>query len=247
MTFAVTVLGSSGMWATVERACAGYLYECGGATLWVDAGAGTWRQLQQLADYRALDGIVLTHRHPDHTSDVFQALHARELGAANPLPPIPLWAPEQAIDRLVGFSSEMEKAFDLRVVSDGTSIEVGDARLSFVAMAHPPDTLGIRTQCDGRVLAYSSDTGPSADFERLLAGADVFVCEATFQDSDPEWEGHLRASQAGAIAAKYEVARLVLTHLPPDKDHAVSLAEAQDAAGDIDVMLASDGLRLEIG
>ena len=77
MTMSLTVLGSSGMYATPERACSGYLVEIDDQTLWLDAGAGTWRNLMRHTDFRDLSGVLLSHRHPDHTTDVFQADHAR--------------------------------------------------------------------------------------------------------------------------------------------------------------------------
>jgi ribonuclease BN (tRNA processing enzyme) len=98
---------------------------------------------------------------------------------------------------------------------------------------------------DGKLFAYSSDTGDSADFDALAAGADVFVCEATLQNSDDIWEGHLRASQAAGIARAIGARKLILTHLPPGRDLERSLAEARDVA-EAEVELASDGRRLEV-
>jgi ribonuclease BN (tRNA processing enzyme) len=246
MSLRVTVLGSSGMFATVERACSGYLVEIGDYRLWLDAGAGTWRNLVRHIDYGSLDGVVLTHRHPDHTTDVFQAFHARQYGGAEPLEPVPLWAPSETLGRICAFGGEIDRSFDLRPVAAGETHDIGAATVSFCAMAHPAVTLGVRMGHDGAVFAYSADTGPAADFTALAGDADVFLCEATLQDSDPEWEGHLRASQAGEIAARSGAARLVLTHLPPDRDVGLSLAQARAACPDAGVELAADGQRLEV-
>ena len=246
MGIAVTVLGSAAMFATVERQASGYLVEYEDTKLWIDAGGGTWRQLLQFTDHRDVDGILLTHRHPDHTIDVFQALHARLYGEKEPLPPIPLWAPAETLERLLAFSSEIARGFDLHVIAEGESMEADGAKLSFVRMAHPPETLGVRIEHEGIVVAYSADTGPNADFRTLAGDAALFVCEATFQDSDEEWEGHLRASQAGAAAAESGAGKLLLTHLPPGRDLGLSLAEAQKSSGDVEVQLAADGLRLEV-
>jgi ribonuclease BN (tRNA processing enzyme) len=245
MALAVTVLGSSGMYATVERACAGYFVEIDDFKLWLDAGAGTWRNLLTFADYRDLDGILLTHRHPDHTSDVLQAFHARHYGDGGPLEPIPLWAPSEAIEIVSAYSSDSSSGFDFHTITDDSALEIGSGRLSFARMAHPPETLGVRIEYGNEVFAYSSDTGEEADFKALAGGADVFVCEATLQDSDDPWQGHLRASQAARVATLAGVRKLVLTHLPPGRDHELSLAEAR-ATTDIEVELADDGLRLEM-
>jgi ribonuclease BN (tRNA processing enzyme) len=244
---AVTVLGSSGMFATPERACAGYLLELSGSTVLLDAGSGVWQNLLAHVDYRDVDGVVLSHRHPDHVTDVFQMFHARRYGDPDPLSIIPLWAPAETLERAVAFIPDLEEAFELRTVADGDETGIADATARFVRMAHPPETLGVRIQHDGAVLSYSADTGPDADFERLARGADLFVCEATFQDSDEEWEGHMSASQAGTVAGRESVSKLLLTHLRPGRDPALSLAEAQRTAGEAEVQLASDGLRLEVG
>jgi ribonuclease BN (tRNA processing enzyme) len=233
------------MFATLDRAASGYLVEYDDNHIWMDAGAGTWRNLLHFVDYRDVTGVVLSHRHPDHTTDVFQLFHARHYGDPDPMSPIPLWAPQETLDRLLGYSTDLHDTFDMRAVAETEAVDVGPARFTFVRMAHPPVTLGVRVEHADSVLAYSSDSGPDADFTALAQDADVFVCEATFQDSDEEWEGHMRASQAGTIAAQQGVKRLVLTHLPPGRDLALSLAEAKATCGDVPAELADDYLRVE--
>lgn len=247
VTLKVTILGSSGMYATATRAASGYLVELGETCLWLDAGAGTWQHLLQLRPYESIDGIILSHRHPDHTSDIFQAFHARHYGAKNPLPPVPLWAPEDTLHRIAAFSYDFDNSFDLRPLEDGDSLQVDGAKLSFFEMAHVCDTVGVRVEVDGATFAYSADTGLRADFTSLAGDADVFICEATYQDRDDEWEGHLRASQAGEVASSAGARKLVLTHVTPGHDLAVSLEEARRTAGDIDVSLAEDGQTFELG
>lgn len=247
MSLAVTVLGSSGIFATVERACSGYLVELSGKKLWLDGGPGTWRNLISSCDYAQLDGILVSHRHPDHTSDVFMAFHARKYGRSAPLPPIPLWGPAEALERMTAYITDLDDAFDLTEIAAGEVIDALDAKLSFVEMAHPPETVGVRIEHAGGVFAYSADTGPEADFHTLASSADLFVCEATLQDADELWEGHLRASQAARISEDVECGRLVLTHLPPGRDHGLSLQEARAASPACAIGLANDGDRLEVG
>lgn len=234
------------MWATPERACAGYLLDLDGSKVLLDCGAGVWRNLQAQVDPTSIEGVILSHRHPDHVSDVFQIFHSRLYGGEAPLPEIPLWAPAETLERLTAFSKELDQAFHLSSISAGDNISIGGAELAFFPMAHPPDTVGVRIQMDGAAFAYSSDTGPTADLDALAQGADVFVCEATLQDSDDPWEGHMRASQAGEAGARAGARKIVLTHLPPGRDAGLSLAEAHKASGEADVQLAADGLNLEV-
>jgi ribonuclease BN (tRNA processing enzyme) len=234
------------MFQTVDRACSGYLLQMDGENVWLDAGSGTWQNLQRSIDYSEITGVLLTHSHPDHTTDVLQAYHARLYGQAEGLPRVPLWAPQQTLDRLSSFANGIDEAFELRPITADDTVVIGEARLSFTDMAHPEPTLGVRVEYGGKVIAFSSDTGEDADFERLAGGADVFVCEATSQETDDLWEGHLRASQTGRIADRIGVKRLVLTHLRPGRDHERTLAEARASANGVDIELAQDGSRLEL-
>ena len=211
----------------------------------MDAGAGTWMNLQRFIDYRSVDAIVLSHRHPDHVTDAFQLFHAREFGPGD-FDPIPLWAPQQAIDALLGLVDDLATSFDLRPVQPGDRIAVGPASLRFVEMVHPPDTVGVRIEHGDAVIAYSADTGPTADLLDLASGADLFVCEATLQNEDSAWEGHMSAAQAGEAAAQAGVAKLVLTHLPPGRDLGLTLAEAEATSGGVAVQLADDKQRHEV-
>lgn len=247
MTLSITVLGSSGMFATKERAASGYLLETSEMKLLMDCGGGTWRNLLSHIDYTGITGVILSHRHPDHVIDVFQLFHARHYGQPEKMPEIPLWAPAETLERVSAFGKEIDQSFAMSAVSPGDSIQHGRVSFGFHQMAHPPDTLGVRIETDDVVVAYSADTGPAGDVEALADSADVFICEATLQASDEEWEGHMTAAQAGAAAAAASAKKLVLTHLPPGRDAGLSLTEAHKTSGDAQVQLASDGLKLEVG
>ena len=246
MSLILTVLGSSGTFATAERAASGYLVEVDGGLLWMDAGAGTWQVLLGITPYSALGGVLLTHRHPDHTTDVFQAFHARVLGQPEPLPPIPLWAPQETLDRLNGFADDLDEAFDMKPIAAGESIAFNGASLSFFRMAHPAETVGVRIQAGNGVIAYSADTGPSGDLAGLAHDADVFVCEATLRNDDSPWEGHLSGAAAARVAAELGVKRLVLTHVPPNGESAGVLREARLAAPGLAIEIAQSGARYEV-
>jgi ribonuclease BN (tRNA processing enzyme) len=247
VSFTVTVLGSSAMYATRQRACSGYLLEIEGRHVWLDAGAGTWRNLLEWIDYPDIDAVILTHQHPDHTTDVFQAFHARNYGGDSALPTIPLWAPQPTLDALRGFNASIDESFDLAAIDAGGTVEFAGAKFSFTKMAHPVETLGVRVEAGDAILAYSADSGVEADFEGLAGGASLLICEATFQDSDASWTGHMSAAEAATIAGRVDVTDLLLTHLPPGRDLALSLAEADREGMGLRIQLAADGQRHEVG
>lgn len=247
MGFTVTVLGSSGVFSTPERASSGYLVEAGGKHLWLDAGSGTWRNLLTRIDYRDIDGVVLTHRHPDHTSDVWQAVHALKYGEGPRPPRPPLWTTSEAADALLAFAETLAEAFAVERVVPGDTVDFHGATISFHEMDHVPGTVGVRIDHDGGTFAYSSDGGPGGEFQALAEGADVFVCEATYAKGGGGWPGHLTTAEAGQLAERLGVKRLVLTHLKPGLDHDALLAEAKDAAPEVSIELAYDGLTMEVG
>ena len=242
----LTILGSSARFATAERACSGYLVDVDGHRLWLDAGAGTWQSLMRHCRFDEIEGVVLTHRHPDHATDVFQLQHALLFGPRGQLPRVPLWAPAETIELLSAYD-DLADAFETNVVGDGSAMTFGGATIRFFSMAHPPETVGVRVETPEGVLAYSADSGEAADFQGLAGGASLFLCEASNQDSDELWEGHLRAAQAGRIAREAGVAKLVLTHLPVERDLGTTLAEARREAGAVPVELAVDGAVYEVG
>ena len=86
---------------------------------------------------------------------------------------------------------------------------------------------GLRISAHGRVLAYTGDTGPCAALDVLTRDADLLLAEASFRHGDPNPDDvHLTGREAGEVAARNGVRRLVVTHVPPWYAAADMVAEA---------------------
>ena len=141
---------------------------------------------------------------------------------------------------------KLEEAFDFHPLEDGCEADILGARFRCARTAHPVETLALRAEADGRALAYSADTGPAADLTGLARGANLFVCEACYQDAAMGAPVHLSARQAAGLARRAGVRELALTHVWPTLDPQVSLAEARGAAGEVRVELAGAGRVFEV-
>ncbi len=226
----LTVLGASATYPSPESPASGYLVATD-KTIWIDAGSGTFAALQRRVPLDQIDAVFLSHRHPDHCSDIFGLLYALRHGVVH-RSPIPIYAPRSVRNALERFLDRGEHPFaDIAVFIDvepSDTIELGATHLSFAEAAHPVPTLAIGVEHEGRSLVYTADTGVSEPVTRLAAGADLLLAEATYQGAagDKPWPHHLTAAEAGTLARRADVERLVLTHIWPELDPERSLWEA---------------------
>ena len=247
----LTILGSSGTWPGPGRATCGYLVSHEGAHLYLDAGSGTFARLQEHIAPRDISAVIVSHGHPDHFVDIIMCFYARRYGGLGE-PGLPLYSPGGFVDEVSMLLSEdrvqvMQTEFDFRTMKDGSTADVGPFRIRAFEMVHiGTNALGFRIDVGDVTLAYTGDAGPSENVIELAHGADLFLCEATYQDASTLYPFHMSARQAGEHATAAGVKKLLLTHIVPTLDTAVSIAEAKEVyAGPISV--ADEGLTFEVG
>lgn len=238
------VLGANGTYPTAGHPTAGFLLTHAETRVWMDTGSGTFNALCELMDPAEVDAIIVSHVHPDHSVDIFSLYHYLRFGSTPPAP-IPLFAPEGVVDRIAVYldaGSHLEEVFAPRPLEDSM---VGPMSLRFGRADHPVPTLQVRVEAGSRSCVYSADTGTGSDLVVLAAGANTLLAEATFQGSDKPAPHHLTATEAGDIAHRAGVERLILTHLLPSLDPHQSIEEAAAVFGG-DVMVAAPGLEVLI-
>ncbi|MBB1256676.1 MBL fold metallo-hydrolase [Streptomyces alkaliterrae] len=240
----LTVVGCSGSFPSPDSACSSYLVEADGYRLLLDMGNGALGELQRHIGLYDLDAIVLSHLHADHCIDMcayFVARYYRFDGGR--CEPIPVYGPTGTEQRLTTAYADtpsersMSEVFDFRTLRSGQEFDAGPFRVLAEAVDHPVEAYGFRVEHEGSVLTYSGDTGPCAGLDRLAAGADLFLCEASFVHGKEDIPGlHLNGLQAGEAAKAAGVGRLVLTHVPPWTDPQVNLRDARAAyAGPVEL------------
>lgn len=242
------IVGSSGTYPAPGRPCAGYLIEQKGFSVLCDAGPGTFMSLP--IDPDTIQAVVISHQHVDHCADLFAAFHAWTY-RPEPREGVPVYAPESAIEHILAFvdggqGDAIHRTLDFRPVSGGDEVEIGPFTVRFADMFHPVPCVGSRWEADGRVLFYTGDTGPGGEWHETARDADLMLAEAAFQEPPASGDAiHLTAAEAGRIARRLGVKRLVLTHIPPYMDASRSVHEAETAFGR-PVALAVPGVGFDV-
>lgn len=220
----VTILGASPAIPNPGGACTGLLFESGSASLLVDCGVGVVSRLQQHIEYHSLSAIVITHMHADHALDLVTMRYALKYGPWDGPPAvIPVHLPPQgteALETIAGPFAEDETdffqgEFAIHEYDPKVPLEIGPFRLTFQPTTHYVPTWAVRVEAEGRVVAFSADTGPATDLSPLAKGADLFICEAgvSSRQAEPHTWGHLAPDEAGAMARRAQARVLVLTHV----------------------------------
>lgn len=238
----MTILGCSGSVPRPDAAASGYLLEADGYLLGIELGNGVLARLMALRDPFALNALLLSHLHPDHCADFSALTVYRRYHAAPPYDPrarrLPVYAPAEAPERLAcaHAADAAERAdADLGDVYEFHPLAAGDLRLGpwhirVVPMRHPTEAFGFRISDGERVLAYTGDTAHCAGLDELATGADLLLAEASWTDAPERPAGvHLSGVEAGQLAARAGVGRLVVTHVQPWTDANAVLAEARGA------------------
>jgi ribonuclease BN (tRNA processing enzyme) len=200
----------------------------------VDIGPGTVAQLLRLCNPYELDAVVISHMHTDHFLDLVTMRYSFPWkDDANPklkvfLPP-GATAQMEHVALGAGLPDYFARSFAF-IEHDGVSaLELGDVRLEPTPTVHFVPTWGFRvtarpsTEDGAGTIAYSADSSPTPNLDVLAENADLFICESALRQvtddaPPPERRGHLVPEEAGEVAQRGGVKRMVLTHLPVNSD-----------------------------
>ena len=220
----LTVLGVNGPFPAPGGACSGYLLssDSGKTNVLVECGAGILARLTRFIDITQLSGIVLTHLHYDHMSDM-TVLHYM-LQFTRLMRNIPVIVPDEpeTMHRLL-------EDDQLDLIKPG-QISIGEMDFTFANATHPVSAVSVKAECDNRTFVYTGDTNINAEIELFANGANLLLADSGL--SGEIWTPtapHLSARLCGELARNAGVDRLLLTHLRPGLDPARLLEEAQSA------------------
>lgn len=233
----ITVLGCSGSVGGPDSPASGYLLnEPGAPQLVLDFGPGVLGVLQRHTDPGDVT-VLLSHLHADHCLDVPGLFVWRRYHPNPPPGRAVMYGPSHTWSRLGAASApeggevdDVSDICEIRPWLDGEPVRFGSLTVMPRLVSHPTESYGMRfTDPSGAVFVYSGDTGMCDSVVELARDADVFLCEASWtHDPANRPEGvHLSGTEAGLIAARANVAELLLTHIPPWTSREDVIAEAK--------------------
>jgi ribonuclease BN (tRNA processing enzyme) len=258
--------GTAAGMPTATRACAGIALQHGGSTLMLDCGPCAMREaLRAGIEPGAIDAVVLSHLHYDHTLDLGLFGHFSRSGRIR-LPVI--YGPPGTNDVVAGAGAFFDAVRSRRPATMPGSIEIeaGQGAIAgfevlSVETPHASDVRAFarRFTAGGVSVVYTGDTRANPEgLVPLADGASVLIHEAysrTMIDRSPPdlrerlagdfAASHCEVREAAAIARDAGAGLLVLTHILPyeDPDEMAALARGVFKG---EVMVASDGLVLEL-
>ncbi len=244
----ITVIGCSGSYPGPDSPASCYLLEAEGVDgdetrTWrvlLELGNGALGALHNYIDPLSVDGVLVSHLHPDHYMDLCGYYVLRRYGPQGAQPPIPVWGPKGIADRLayaydLPLDPGMREDYDFHEYNG--KFDLGPFTVEPIEVDHPVVAYGLRISADGATFGYSGDTAPCEGLDRIAADVQLLIAEASYRsDDDNPPHLHMTGADCGSVAGRMGVGRLVLTHIPPWHTSDVALAEATAAyAGDVEL------------
>jgi ribonuclease Z len=220
-------LGTSGAVPGPDRDTTSIVFEETGAPpVLVDCGGSPAQRLMRAGvDPVSLGRVIVTHIHPDHAYGLPSLIQTLFLtGRTAPLRIACREEHEAALRSLLDLFRYLERPGMFPLVWEPVPPREGyrlDAGGGLTVTASPNahgsmPNLAVRFQslASGVAVVYSSDTEPCVAVETLARDADTLIHEATFSERRAQRFGaHSTAAQAGEVAARAGVRRLLLAHI----------------------------------
>jgi ribonuclease Z len=223
----LTFLGTSGAIPSLARDTTSLVVVADEGAILLDCGGSPLQKLLLArVDPARLTHVVLTHMHPDHAYGLPSLL--QNLYLLGRRAPLPVFCPRAHVESVGALLDIFRLRRDGLVPVAIQGIEPREREPVFtlgpLVVTTSPNEHGTMPNVAVRVdgpprggVVYSSDTTPCDAVVRLATGAHTLIHESTFPHRDRgRFGAHSTAAEAGQIAARAGVERLLLIHIEAD-------------------------------
>jgi ribonuclease BN (tRNA processing enzyme) len=244
MSVTVRFIGSGNAFADGGRSHACIHVSAPGVSLLLDCGGSALPAIKRELDPEAIDAIAISHLHGDHFGGIpYLVIEQHFAGRTAPLA---IGGPRALPERLRAAESSLfpdffrtrKLGFEVREMLLGPQeTELGGALVTALPVTHVPasDPHGLRVRVGDKLIAYSGDACWSKELARVAKGADLFICDGSFFDTDDD--SHISYRTLMSHRAELDCGKIVLTHLG---------AETLARIGELEVAHAVDGAAFEV-
>lgn len=242
----IDILGYWGGYPTRGGATAGYLITTDEGKILLDCGSGVMSKLSLITNVEDLSGVVLSHLHYDHMTDIGVIQYAMNgaLRTRRAKEKINIYAPNEPVDMWEQIHSEQSITIP---INEEKIIHLAGVQIEFHAVKHTIPCYAVKMTYNQKTFVYSADTVYIESLAEFAKNADLFFCEATICEGSTHTagDGHMDPKEAALIAKQANVKKLVLTHLPSDGDFALMKRQATEIFGR-DVIMANEVSSFEL-
>ncbi len=215
------------------------------SSILIDCAGSPLQRLQRAGvELDSLRSLIITHHHPDHVYGVPALFLGLWLSGR---PGLQVFGSPDCVERILPMMDLLEwrkwptpfpvSLHKVEMREGYPVLDSDDFAITASPVKHLIPTIGLRvvSRKTGGVLAYSSDTEPCESLFRLARGADILIHECT-----GPYPGHSTSVQAGVMARRCGVKKLVLIHFPALNGNLDTMVKAAEAEFDGPVELAND-------
>lgn len=225
-------LGTNGLYPDENNPTSGYLVSAGSKNFLLDIGSGVFAKLIMRIQPEKLDGIIISHYHFDHVSDI--GVLSYYLQTRNAV--LKVYAPDDGSE----FQKLIEKSpyFEYIPISDNKPLIFGDLRIEFYKTNHPVPTYGVAMYCEGKKFSYTSDGNVCDNLYKMLRDCDLAIIDCGFLRKD--WSDEkplLSAEHVGLISEKCRIKKALISHFRPTISKGDLIYEAKSACDRVEPCL----------
>jgi len=253
--FRVTFLGTAGgrfVVITQLRASGGFILEMEGEMLHIDPGPGALVRAKQYGvNLQKLTGVLCTHAHPDHYTDLEYVIEAITSGARKRKGILVTDKPvvEGTRDNWPVVSKYHQKALERVVVLEpGEKTRIGSIEITATETRHrEPDNIGFVFRGKEGSIGYTSDGEYFPGMEKYFKDVDCLIANV-LRPRKETWPEHMNSRQAVELLSKARPKMAILSafgmlmlRAGPEKE--VAWIEKQSG---VKTLAARDGMTVDL-